>query len=192
MVMSPINEKSDPGHTDSTLRTSPAKSPRNQRLIALSPASLAPSQFDRTKVDELRQILEVEQLLRGIGEESMVSENPRTLVNRVKVRGLPFAKKTFKQSPYDQTQYEAYRDEVEVLQDLTRRPHWHVILLLRHYTDLKGRGCLLLSPLAQTTLQDFLSQPPSQERKQLVRLWLGCLACGLANLHLNRIKHKDI
>jgi serine/threonine protein kinase len=200
--MLPINEKSDPGHTDSTLRISPAKSPKNQCLMTPSPASPAPSQFNRTKVDELIQVLEVDQLLQGTGEEltdssivvegSMVSKNHNTLVNRVKVRGLLLAKKIFKYSPYDETQYKAYSQEVEVLQHLARKPHWHVILLLRHYTDLEGRGCLLLSPLAQMTLQDFLSEPPSQESRQLVRLWLGCLACGLAYLHLNKIKHKNI
>lgn len=141
----------------------------------------------------------MDQLLRGTGEEltdpsivveeSTVSENDSSLIKGVKVRGLPLAKKIFKRSPCDP---KAYHQEVEVLQRLTRKPHWHVILLLRHYTDLEGRGCLLLSPLAQMTLEDFLSQPPNQERKQLVRPWLGCLACGLANLHLNRIKHKDM
>jgi serine/threonine protein kinase len=196
MVMSPINEKSDPGHTNST-RISPAESPRNQRLVA-------PSQIDRTKVDELRQILDVDQLLQGTGEElsdvsiitqdSTVSENFRTLISRVRVGGLLFAQKIFKSSDnpnLNQEQYDTYLQEIDILKRLTRNPHWHVILLLRHYTDLKGQGCLL-SPLAQMTLETFLSRPLSQESIMLVRRWIGCLACGIAHLHLNKIKHKYI
>jgi len=205
MVISPIDEKSDPGHTNSTLRDSPARSPRNQRLVAPSPASAAPLQIDRTKVDELRQILDADQVLQGTGEElsdfsiitqdSTVSENSRTWISRVRVGGLLFAQKIFKSwnnPDFNQEQYNTYLREVDILKQLTRKPHWHVILLLRHYTDLKGQGCLLLSPLAQMTLATFLSRPPSQESIMLVPRWIGCLACGLAHLHLNKIKHKDI
>ncbi len=40
-----------------------------QHRMAPGPASPAPSQFDRTKVDELIQVLEIDQLLQGTGEE---------------------------------------------------------------------------------------------------------------------------
>jgi serine/threonine protein kinase len=202
MVKSPINEQSDPGHTNSTLQSYPAGSPKNQRLIAPTPASLAPSQFDRTKVEKLRQVLDVDQLLQGTGEEltdssivteeSTVSENLSTMVNRVKVRGLWLAKKIYKHLHIEQGQYEMYLQEVKILKLLTRKPHWHVILLLRHYTDLENRNCLLLSPLAQMTLEAFLSQPPSQESKMLIGPWIGCLASGLAHIHAQKVKHKDI
>jgi serine/threonine protein kinase len=46
--------------------------------------------------------------------------------------------------------------------------------------------------LAQTTLKAFLSQRPNQERKTLVGPWIGCLASGLAHIHAQRVKHKDI
>jgi serine/threonine protein kinase len=206
MVRSPTDEKSDAGHTDSsTLQTSPAKSPRKQSLVSPSPGPAGLPQIDQRRVYELRQTLDVDKLLKGTGEElsdisiitqgSTVSENSRTVISRVRVGGLLFAQKTFKSWAHpnlNQEQYNIYLREVDILKQLTRNPHWHVILLLRHYTDLKGQGCLLLSPLAQMTLETFLSRRPSQERIMLVRRWIGCLACGLAHLHYNKIKHKDI
>lgn len=144
----------------------------------------------------------MDQQLQGIGEEltdssvvtedSKVSGNPRTVVNRVKVQGLWLAKKIYKNSDSEQEEHEIYLQEVRILMLLTRKPHWHVILLLHHYTDPRGRGCLILSPLAQTTLEAFLSHPPNQERKMLVGPWIGCLASGLAHIHAQRVKHKDI
>jgi serine/threonine protein kinase len=125
-------------------------------------------------------------------EESKVSENPRTVVNRVKVQGLWLAKKIYKYSDREQGEREIYLQEVKILRLLIRKPHWHVILLLHHYEDPRGRGCLILSPLAQTILEAFLSQSPNQERKTLVGPWIGCLASGLAHIHAQRVKHKDI
>src|SRR5947208_713658 len=132
-----LMEKVTPGHTNSTLRTSPARSPRYQRLVAPSPASAAPSQIDRTKVDELRQVLDADQLLQGTGEElsdfsvitqdSTVSEDFMTLISRVRVGGLLFAQKVFK-SLYNpglnQEQYITYLREVDILKQLSRNPHW--------------------------------------------------------------------
>jgi serine/threonine protein kinase len=158
--------------------------------------------LDRAKVDELRQVLDVDQQMHGTGEEladslvvteeSIVSDNPRTVVKCVKVRGLWLAKKIYKRSDREQGEREIYLQEVEVLKLLSRKRHWHVILLLHHYEDPRGRGCLILSPLAQTTLEAFLSQRPNQERKTLVGPWIGCLASGLTHIHAQRVKHKDI
>src|SRR5436305_176417 len=142
------------GNTDSTLRTSPAKSPRNKRLVSSSPTPVDPPQIDQRKVCELRQTLDVNKILKGTGEElsdvsiirqdSTVSNNSRTLISRVRVGGLLFAQKTFKSS--DPNWENIYLREVGILKQLTRNPHWHVILLLRHYADLEGQACLLLSP----------------------------------------------
>src|SRR5436305_467360 len=106
------------------------------------------------KVCELRQTLDVNKILKGTGEElsdvsiirqdSTVSNNSRTLISRVRVGGLLFAQKTFKSS--DPNWENIYLREVGILKQLTRNPHWHVILLLRHYADLEGQACLLLSP----------------------------------------------
>jgi serine/threonine protein kinase len=127
-----------------------------------------------------------------ITAESKVSENRTTVVKRVKVQGLWLAKKIYKNSDRDQGERKIYLQEVEILKLLIRKPHWHVILLLHHYEDPRGRGSLILSPLAQMTLEAFLSQRPNQERKMLVGPWIGCLASGLAHIHAKRVKHKDI
>ena len=190
--------KAGQGHTNSTLQSYPAGSPKSQR----PPASHTPLNFDRVKVDELRQVLNKDQQLQGtmegladssaVTEESKVSRNSRTVVNRIKVQGLWLAKKIYKNSDSEQEEREIYLQEVEILKLLIRKPHWHVVLLLCHYTDPMGRGCLILSPLAQTTLGVFLSQSPDQEKKALVGPWIGCLASALAYIHVQRVKHKDI
>jgi serine/threonine protein kinase len=202
MIKLLTSEQSGQGLTNSTLQSYPAESPRNKRPIPSSPTSYASSNLDQAKVNELRQVLHVDQQMHGteelltdslvITEESKVSENNRTVVKRVKVRGHWLAKKIYKHSDREQGEREIYLQEVEVLKLLLRKPHWHVILLLRHFEDPRGRGCLILSPLAQTTLEAFLSQSPSQERKTLVGPWIGCLASGLAHIHSQRVKHKDI
>jgi len=202
IVKSLTSEQSGQGHTNSTLQSDPAGSPGSQWPISPCPASHALSNFDRVKVDELRQVLDVDQQLQGtteeladslvVTEESQVTENYRTKINRVKVQGLWLAKKIYKNSDREQNEREAYLQEVQILQILLKKPHWHVILLLCHYTDTIGRGCLILSPLAQTTLRDFLSQRPNQETKMLVGPWIGCLASALAWIHAQMVKHKDI
>src|SRR5438876_10553852 len=66
MVRPLIDDKSDAGHTDSTLPSSPAKS---QRPVSPSPAPAGPPQIDQRKVYELRQTIDVDKLLKGTGEE---------------------------------------------------------------------------------------------------------------------------
>jgi hypothetical protein len=78
------------------------------------------------------------------------------VINRVQIQGLFLAKKIYKYSDREQEDREIYSQEIETLKRLIRKPHWHIILLLHHYPDPTGRGCLILSPLAQTTLEAFL------------------------------------
>src|SRR5436190_17072428 len=74
-----------------------------------------------------------------------------------------------------------YVKEIENLQILRNAPHWHVIQLLG-FDSMPGRsyeGNLILSPLAECTLEDYLSQEPLTGRRQVVQHWFGCLAGGL-------------
>ncbi len=103
-----------------------------------------------------------------ITEESKVFLNSRTVVYCVKVQRLLLAKKVYQNSDSEQDVCEIYLQEVKILKLLIKKPHWYVILLLHHYTDPRGQGCLILSPLAQMTLGDFLSQHPDQEKKMLI------------------------
>lgn len=59
------SEQSGQGHTNSTLQSSPAESPGNKRPTPSCLASYAPSNLDRAKVDELRQVLHVDQSSSG-------------------------------------------------------------------------------------------------------------------------------
>lgn len=121
-----------------------------------------------------------------------MTKNNKTIINRIKIWGLWLAKKIYKDSDREQDDREIYLQEAEILKTLSRKPHWHVVLMLHNYIDLSGRGCLILSPLAQTTLADILSQRPNKETKMLAGTWFGCLVSGLTHIHAQMIKHKDI
>jgi serine/threonine protein kinase len=87
-----------------------------------------------------------------------------------------------------------YEKEIEILQPLRNSPHWHVIQLLGFFSkpECNNDGCLILSPLAECTLEDYISQKPVPRRKWAVQRWFGCLAGGLTNIHEQNTKHKDI
>lgn len=192
------------GHTNSTLQSYPADSPPNKRPIPSYQASYGPSNLDRAKVGDLRSVRDMDQqmhsseeLLAGslvVTEESTVFETDSTLITCIKVQRLRLAKKKYIRSDRERKERETYLQEIEILKLLNKKPHWHVILLLHHYEipSPRGCGCLILFPLAQTTLKAFLSQPPNAERKKLIGPWIGCLASGLAHIHAQRVKHKDI
>jgi serine/threonine protein kinase len=87
-----------------------------------------------------------------------------------------------------------YEKEINILQTLRNRPHWHVVQLLGFFPkpECSDERNLVLSPLAECTLADYLSQEPVTGHKRVVQRWFGCLAGGLLNIHEQNIKHKDI
>jgi serine/threonine protein kinase len=83
----------------------------------------------------------------------------------------------------------SYTSELEVLK---RLKHRHVVKLVGSYTDPIFLG-LVMSPVADCNLSDYLTQDPiSPDKKSLLRSFFGCLATALAYLHNARIRHKDI
>jgi len=86
-----------------------------------------------------------------------------------------------------------YEKEIENLQTLRNSPHRHVVQLLGFFIKpgCSDEGNLILSPLAECTLEEYLSQEPTTGRKQVAQRWFGCLAAGLLSIHEQNIKHKD-
>lgn len=101
-------------------------------------------------------------------------------------------------------------DEVQLLKQLT---HPHVISIAFTYEELNAQGRIIcfgigMSIVADQTLAEYLEeqehkledlQQNESERETLLEhirgrmgKWYGCLARGLAYIHAQRIRHKDI
>jgi serine/threonine protein kinase len=158
-------------------------------------------EVDMGKVDEFRKVFVG-------GRFISVLEDKQTTPNIVEHRQEPFASGNmavvfggaiksqcfaFKRSwisVYDNR--EAYNKEIRLLQTLRESVSWHVVQLVGHYTRPDNEGCLVLSPLAECTLDHYISQTPTLGQKIIVMRWFGCLAGALRNIHQQNIKHKDI
>jgi ankyrin repeat protein len=100
-------------------------------------------------------------------------------------------RKKFFERPKDETK--AFESELRILR---RLKHRHTVGLMFSYSDPDYHG-LLISPLADGNLNDFLWNGEAAAyhhpaKIQLLRGSFGCLATGLAYLHEQQIKHKDI
>jgi serine/threonine protein kinase len=87
------------------------------------------------------------------------------------------------------------REEARIIRQLHHR---HVIKLIGTYTWATSFG-IIMDPVAETDLQQFLSHVDSMEdgeqrRQACSRLfpWVGCLIRCLDYLHEMRVKHRDI
>ena len=93
---------------------------------------------------------------------------------------------------------DALAQELEILSGL--HPSDHNVSLRASY--VKDRQLhLVLTPWAKTDLGQFIANPEvlpgwaaagDAQKSALIVGWLSCLAVGLAKLHSQRIKHKDI
>jgi serine/threonine protein kinase len=158
-------------------------------------------ELDLKKLDEYRSVLVSEKLFVDGGEMNItpsmveVDEPPFTqgtmsCVLRGRIGGQWFAIKRSWISIVDV--YNIYEKEIKSLQALSESRSWHIIQLIGHYIEPANEGNLVLSPLAECTLKDYLSQPPTLRCKLVVMRWFGCLAGALQSIHEQNIKHKDI
>ncbi|RYP57828.1 hypothetical protein DL770_010577 [Monosporascus sp. CRB-9-2] len=81
------------------------------------------------------------------------------------------------------------------LDALKKIRHRHFIKMVGSYTTPRFVG-ILMNPLAECNLYEFLSRPDRYEERNYERLlagFFGCLTTALAQLHYTyRIRHKDI
>jgi serine/threonine protein kinase len=87
------------------------------------------------------------------------------------------------------------REEARIIRQLHHR---HVIKLIGTYTWATSFG-IVMDPVAETDLQQFLSYVDSMEdgyqrnhARERLYSWTGCLIQGLDYLHEMRVKHRDI
>jgi serine/threonine protein kinase len=158
-------------------------------------------ELDLKKVDEYRKVFVGGRLLSG-------QENEPITPNMVEEDGVPFARGSMsyvfggtirgqwfaiKRSWISiDDDRESYNKEIKSLQTLRESGSWHVVQLIGHYTNPANEGRLVLSPLAECTLENYISQIPTPGRKLIVMRWFDCLAGALKNIHQQNIKHKDI
>lgn len=85
-----------------------------------------------------------------------------------------------------------FQKEMEVMRRL--KIPWHIVTYVGSYvagSELR----ILLSPIADHNMHDFLTSIDEgllMNCHQVLRKSLGCLMAGLAFMHRNGIRHKDI
>ncbi|KAF2831125.1 kinase-like protein [Ophiobolus disseminans] len=95
----------------------------------------------------------------------------------------------------------AARDRNQIqseVDNLRRLQHEHIVKVLGCYAEEVGKRqtfCVLLFPAADEDLDHFLCevcQPVSNEQKQWLATWFGCLASALAYMQSQGVFHEDI
>ncbi|KAF2740725.1 kinase-like protein, partial [Polyplosphaeria fusca] len=79
--------------------------------------------------------------------------------------------------------------EVKILRRLS---HPHIVRFVAAYVVNSSLN-LIISPVAQSTLQHYLSGPIDvRASSKPIHAWIGCLSSALAYIHSQRIRHADI
>ncbi|KAF2002326.1 kinase-like protein, partial [Amniculicola lignicola CBS 123094] len=109
--------------------------------------------------------------------------------------GCVYARKVFRIHGGHNKRRQVYENEVRIIRRLD--PHHHVIQVFATYMAKRELG-LMLTPVADsgdlgTFLEDFLDEMPRDSRKiRIINMAFGCLSSGLAFLHKQKGRHKDI
>ena len=83
----------------------------------------------------------------------------------------------------------SFHREVEITK---RLKHPHIIQFVAAYTQNSSLN-LIISPVAESTLRDYLDFPGGQEESESqIHRWVGCLSSALSYIHASRIRHADI
>ncbi|KAF2016793.1 kinase-like protein [Aaosphaeria arxii CBS 175.79] len=123
----------------------------------------------------------------GKGAYGYVDRVVSTISHREYARKLIRRGITFKR---DREILRAFERELSSLKRLSQQ-HKHIIELIGSYTDPRYVGILML-PVADSNLFQFLNLPLGAAELSLLRNFFGCLTSALCFLHDHRIRHKDI
>ncbi|KAF2114119.1 kinase-like domain-containing protein [Lophiotrema nucula] len=87
-----------------------------------------------------------------------------------------------------------FENEIKIIRRLA--PHHHVIRVFATYVSKREVG-LILSPVAQGDLEILLqdvydADAPTPDQRHTLDISFGCLATGLAFMHRQKVRHKDI
>lgn len=82
---------------------------------------------------------------------------------------------------------------IKELQELRRLDHQHLVQIIGSYTDTEYIA-YLMKPVAQGTLEEFLSGPQQLRNsdKVILRRFYGCLAGAMDYLYIHRVRHRDL
>lgn len=101
--------------------------------------------------------------------------------------GFVCVRKTLFQSVTSDGDRQVFANEVLTMEKLS---HVHIVKVLGSYTTELRWFHILMEPVADRNLAKYLDDGAADAR--LLRRWLGCIANGLAYIHGQRVKHKDI
>lgn len=83
------------------------------------------------------------------------------------------------------------KDFENELSNLKKLSHYHIVELVGSYTDSRS-VCLLMAPIADCNLKEYLDAQLTTERRSPLCTFFGCLTSAIHYLHENRVRHKDI
>jgi hypothetical protein len=121
----------------------------------------------------------------GKGGYGFVDRVVSTFSHREYARKLIPRGRTFKK---DKQVLQAFERELSSLKSISQQ-HMHIVDLVGSYTDPKYVGIIML-PVADCNLHEFLLRPLDDGEKSLLRTFFGCLTSALCFLHDSRIRHK--
>ncbi|MCJ1245319.1 hypothetical protein MMC30_002523 [Trapelia coarctata] len=134
---------------------------------------------------QLEQIPFQKKGILGGGGDSQVERVESTISKR------QYARKIVRRKVFGRFQegLETFKNELRVLKSVQ---HQHIVEIVGSYTD-PLYAALIMSPVADCDLSEFLRQAPrSQEKLSSLRTFFGCLATAMWYLHRIHIRHKDI
>ena len=154
----------------------------NSKALGLERAHTEHGHFREVSDIPFRKIGEL-----GKGGCGYVDRVISTVSHREYARKLIPRGKTFKK---DKQVLRAFEQELSNLKTISRQ-HLHIIDLIGSYTDPKFVA-VIMSPVADCNLNEFLTRRLNDAESSLLRTFFGCLTSAVVFPHDSQIRHKDI
>ena len=83
---------------------------------------------------------------------------------------------------------ELLQNEVDIIKRLR---HHHIVRVIASY-DAPSKFGIIMTPVAETNLDQYLVENPRPDDQSKICRWFGCLTAALAYLYAQKVKHYDI
>lgn len=121
----------------------------------------------------------------GVGSFGVVERVVSTISHR------EYARKRIPRGRTFHNDRKILKDFENELSNLKKLSHYHIVELVGSYTDSRS-VCLLMAPIADCNLKEYLDAELTTERRSPLCTFFGCLTSAVHYLHENRVRHKDI
>ncbi|CAI6339858.1 unnamed protein product [Periconia digitata] len=116
----------------------------------------------------------------GFVEKVISTISHKEYARKLLPRGINFRK--------DKTALREFENELAHMKKVSHR---HIVQLVGSYTDPRCVA-ILISPVADCDLEEYLRTPMTDNKRSLLATSFGCLTSAINYLHQIKIRHKDI